>query len=274
MFFSWTLQFCLSQSAWLCMLLIGDFLKIFLIHSANNRNNLIDVLNKIKDRLEDVRIYLKYILVTVFACCQCRKIINCFLCCVSVALFNFLNGDQTMKLNWVYYLGCLRRFPAPEKGRLVSPKYREPQVAFLFQAVLLFMSIFLPTAGPVKKYFRFSFLGICARVAWGGGSRPALQIPTLFQTNTYKANVRESSVKTWTLSIINLVTQSALPDPKSMFVHLQRVCLKGQNLKPVCFSGLYFLNYPILKKCREMDSLNIISYFSVAPNTEIRVIHK
>ena len=54
------------------------------------------------------------------------------------------------------------------------------------------MSIFLPTAGPVKKYFRFSFLGICARVAWGGGSRPALQIPTLFQTNTYKANVRES----------------------------------------------------------------------------------
>ena len=172
-------------------------------------------------------------------------------------------------ITWVAYDG----FRPLKKDGLSVRNIVKPQVAFCF-AVLLFMSIFLPTAGPVKKYFRFSFLGICARVAWGGGSRPALQIPTLFQTNTYKANVRESSVKTWTLSIINLVTQSALPDPKSMFVHLQRVCLKGQNLKPVCFSGLYFLNYPILKKCREMDSLNIISYFSVAPNTEIRVIHK
>ena len=71
----------------------------------------------------------------------------------------------------------------------------KPQVAFLF-AVLLFMSIFLPTAGPVYKIPSSFFPG---RYSWEfvahgvvGVCRPALQIPTLFQTNTYKANVRES----------------------------------------------------------------------------------
>ena len=51
-----------------------------------------------------------------------------------------------------------------------------------------------------------------------------------------------------------------------------------RNLKLVCLSRLYVFsyvtsNYPILKKWREMDSFNTISYFSVALIGEIPGIH-
>ena len=80
-----------------------------------------------------------------------------FLCCVSVALFNFLNGDRTMKTKLVYYLGCLRRFPIKSPVRTACQSEISGNLKSLFSLLFCYLCLyFCLRRAQFIKYLRVS----------------------------------------------------------------------------------------------------------------------